>query len=138
MADDALRARLRRRLDDSPFWTFLGMELVEVAEGLARVRLTLRPELRNSFGIMHGGALGALVDSAGGLAVLSTGVDGPIPTVEYSLNFLAPVDAGAVTAEGRLLRRGRRIAVSEVTVTDEAGRLIAKGLVTNLIAEEPR
>ncbi|MBI4414271.1 MAG: PaaI family thioesterase, partial [candidate division NC10 bacterium] len=100
-----------------------------------RVRLALRPDLKNSFGIMHGGVIGALVDTAGALALLTTGVDGPIPTVEYSLNFLAPVEGGAVTAEGRLLRRGRRIAVSEVTVTDEAGRLVAKGLVTNLVAE---
>ena len=135
MADETILARLLRRVDHSPFWKFLGMELIGAEEGLVRVRLTLRPDLQNSLGIMHGGALGALVDSAGGLAVLTTGVDGPIPTVEYSLNFLAPVEGGAVTAEGRLLRRGRRIAVSEVTVTDEAGRLIAKGLVTNLVAE---
>ena len=135
MADETILARLLRRVDRSPFWKLLGMELIGAEEGLARVRLTLRPDLQNSQGIMHGGALGALVDSAGGLAVLTAGVEGPIPTVEYSLNFLAPVDAGAVTAEGRLLRRGRRIAVSEVTVTDEAGRLIAKGLVTNLVGE---
>lgn len=135
MADETILARLLRRVDRSPFWKLLGMELIGAEEGLARVRLTLRPDLQNSRGIMHGGALGALVDSAGGLAVLTTGVDGSIPTVEYSLNFLAPVEGGTVTAEGRLLRRGRRIAVSEVTVTDEAGRLIAKGLVTNLVAE---
>lgn len=135
MADDPIHARLLRRMDRSPFWKFLGMELASAEEGVARVRLAARPDLKNSFGIMHGGVIGALVDSAGGLAVLTTGVDGPIPTVEYSLNFLAPVEAGALTAEGRLLRRGRRIAVSEVTVTDEGGRLIAKGLVTNLVAE---
>ncbi len=135
MPDETILARLLRRVDRSPFWKLLGMELIGAEEGLARVRLTLRPDLQNSQGIMHGGALGALVDSAGGLAVLTAGVDGPIPTVEYSLNFLAPVEGGTVTAEGRLLRRGRRIAVSEVTVTDEAGRLIAKGLVTNLVAE---
>jgi acyl-CoA thioesterase len=135
VADETILARLLRRVDRSPFWKLLGMELIGAEEGLVRVRLTLRPDLQNSRGIMHGGALGALVDSAGGLAVLTTGVDGSIPTVEYSLNFLAPVEGGTVTAEGRLLRRGRRIAVSEVTVTDEAGRLIAKGLVTNLVAE---
>jgi len=135
VADETILARLLRRVDRSPFWKLLGMELIEAEEGLARVRLTLRPDLQNSRGIMHGGVIGALVDSAGGLAVLTTGADGPIPTVEYSLNFLAPVEGGTVTAEGRLLRRGRRIAVSEVTVTDEAGRLIAKGLVTNLVAE---
>jgi acyl-CoA thioesterase len=135
VADETILARLLRRVDRSPFWKLLGMELIGAEEGLVRVRLTLRPDLQNSRGVMHGGALGALVDSAGGLAVLTTGVDGSIPTVEYSLNFLAPVEGGTVTAEGRLLRRGRRIAVSEVTVTDEAGRLIAKGLVTNLVAE---
>jgi len=135
VSDETILAHLLRRVDRSPFWKLLGMELIGAEEGLARVRLTLRPDLQNSRGIMHGGALGALVDSTGGLAVLTTGADGPIPTVEYSLNFLAPVEGGTVTAEGRLLRRGRRIAVSEVTVTDEAGRLIAKGLVTNLVAE---
>ena len=135
MPDETILARLLRRVDRSPFWKLLGMELIGAERGLARVRLTLRPDLQNSLGIMHGGALGALVDSAGGLAVLTAGADGPVPTVEYSLNFLAPVEGGTVTAEGRLLRLGRRIAVSEVTVTDEAGRLIAKGLVTNLVAE---
>ncbi|MGH7360470.1 MAG: PaaI family thioesterase, partial [Candidatus Methylomirabilales bacterium] len=92
MADDAILARLIRRMDRSPFWKFLGMELASAEEGVARVRLALRPDLKNSFGIMHGGVIGALVDSAGGLALLTTGVDGPIPTVEYSLNFLAPVE----------------------------------------------
>ncbi len=57
-----------------PFAQMLGMEAVEVGEGFAKVRMKIRPELKNIFGSTHGGALFALIDEAFQLACNSHGV----------------------------------------------------------------
>lgn len=57
-----------------PFAEMLGMEAVEVGKGFAKVRMKVRPELRNIFGSTHGGALFALIDEAFQLACNSHGV----------------------------------------------------------------
>ena len=61
-----------------------------------------------------------------------------VATVEFKVNFLAPIRHGEVLAEGRVVHRGRRIAVSEVEVRDDADRPIARGLVTLMILTPDR
>jgi uncharacterized protein (TIGR00369 family) len=82
---------------------------------------------------MHGGAIASLIDSAGGLAARTLTHPAIVTTVEFKVNFLAPIRRGEVSAEGRVVHRGRRTAVSEVEVRDEADRPVACGLVTLMI-----
>jgi acyl-CoA thioesterase len=119
-----------------PFYRHLGMTLSAINWGRAEMRLQVRRELTQDTGTAHGGAVTTLVDSVVGLALYSMLTsDHLITTVELKVNFLAPAHAGVLRAEGRIIHRGKRIAVGEADVRDRNGRLIAKGIVTYMILE---
>ncbi|WP_028653213.1 hydroxyphenylacetyl-CoA thioesterase PaaI [Nocardioides halotolerans] len=93
----------------------LGMELVEVAEGHAVVRMTVRPDMVNGHGVAHGGLVAALADSAFALACNSRGV--ATVAAGFDVAFLEPAyegDALVATAEERVLRG--RSGIYDVTV----------------------
>ncbi len=91
-------------------------------------------------GVVHGGILATLADTAGGLATYMTVPRGTrVATVEMKINFLEPVDRGSLAAEARVLRKGRNFAVVDCEVSDSAGRLVAKALMTFSISlSEPK
>jgi acyl-CoA thioesterase len=117
----------------SRYFQHLGMEIVDLEAGRCLIRLPIRDHLRNSSGGVHGGAMASLIDSAGGLAARALTHPATVATVEFNVNFLAPVREGTVVAEGRVIHRGRRTAVAEVTVRDGEERPVARGLVTLMI-----
>src|SRR5947209_9891716 len=99
----------------------LGLELVEVARGTALLALTVRPDLTRMEGIMHGGALASLMDTASAFAVLTllAPADQTV-TVDLTLHYLRPVSSGQVKARARVLRAGRRLATVAIEATNEA------------------
>ncbi len=115
----------------SAYWHLLGIELVEVKEGLARVRMPFRPELQQGYGAMHGGALASLADSSMAVALISLVEPGQrVYTVEMKVNYLSAVLGGQVVAEARIVQKGRSLAVGETHIRDEGGMLVAVGLAT--------
>ncbi|TMD73714.1 MAG: PaaI family thioesterase [Chloroflexi bacterium] len=86
-------------------------------------------------GILHGGAIMALADSAGGAcAMLNLPADASgTSTIESKTNFLGAVRSGAVTATSTPLHRGGTTLVIETTVRDSGGKLIAKVTQTQLV-----
>jgi uncharacterized protein (TIGR00369 family) len=117
-----LIAELRRRV---PYWQTLGLELLEVGEGRSTMAVTFRPDhLQN--GVMHGGVLASLVDSACACAALSRIYPEDYATsVNLQVTYLKPVTTGRVTARAECLRAGRRVLFTEARVHDEAGDLVA-------------
>jgi uncharacterized protein (TIGR00369 family) len=86
----------------------------------------------NSTTGLHGGVIAALADTCGTAASLAAiGGTGFIATVSMQINYLAVAES-AVTATGVCIKPGQRIQVSEVKVTDEAGRLVAAATVTTM------
>jgi len=86
-------------------------------------------------GILHGGAIMALADSAGGTCAmlnLSTDASGT-STIESKTNFLGAVRSGAVTATSTPLHRGSTTIVVETAVRDSGGKLVAKVTQTQLV-----
>ena len=122
----------------SAYFQHLGMEILDLQSGHALIRLPFGDHLRNSSGGMHGGAIASLIDSAGGLAARTLTYPTPVATVEFKVNFLAPIRRGAVVANGKVIHTGRRIAVSEVVVRDERDRPVARGLVTLIVLVSDR
>jgi len=122
----------------SVYFHHLGMEIVDLQPGRALVRLPFGAHLKNSSGGMHGGAIASLIDSAGGLAARTLTHPSTVATVEFKVNFLTPIRRGAVLAEGRVIHKGRRTAVSEVMVRDEEDRPVACGLVTLMVLQSDR
>lgn len=105
--------------------------------GAERVVLSLEwaPGLCTANGIMHGGVLMALADSAGGACAflnLPPGASGT-STIESKTNFLGAVRGGRVTATAMPLHRGGTTIVVETSVRDEAGKLVAKVTQTQLV-----
>ena len=120
----------------SPFYELLGIEEVVVREGYASLQMAFRPELTHSYGIVHGGALTALIDSTVALALLTRTQRGEtITTIELKVNFLASVSSGMIVAEAILVHKGRRTAVADCTVRRGDGKIVAKALVTYMILE---
>jgi 1,4-dihydroxy-2-naphthoyl-CoA hydrolase len=98
---------------------YLGLRLVDVGPGTATAEIEVTPELVHNFGAVHGGVVATLVDHVLGAAVLPVVPAGTWPaTLEFKLNYLAPVREGVIRAESQILSLRRRTAVVQVTVTN--------------------
>jgi len=125
---------LREHANQIPMYRLIGMQVIEVRPGYSRFRLPFRKELTQPFGVMHGGALAAVADSAVAIALWGlVGTDKTFTTIEMKINFIAPVGSGEVIAEGNIVHCGRRTALGDVTLKDQDGRLVAKCLATYMI-----
>ena len=126
-------ARIREALSRVPFATLLGIELEQVERGSATLRLNIRDELRQIHGVMHGGAIASLIDTATAFAILTLLEDKEkFSTVDLMVNYLRPLQEGKVTARARVLRAGRRLITVSADVFDEGGTLTATALSTYL------
>ena len=93
----------------------VGIEVVELHENGATMRLSVRDEHLNVAGVVHGGVTFSLADSALGYGI-SKVVGRPCTTAEMKINFLTPVAAGVMIARSRIVRKGRRLVVARAEV----------------------
>jgi uncharacterized protein (TIGR00369 family) len=126
-------ALMREFIPSSPFAGRVGVEIDTLEPGRAVLRLPYREENATMGDLVHGGAIGALVDTAA-MAAAWSGGDLPDQirgtTVDMSLSFVAGARGEDLAAEARVLRRGRSLCYLDVEVTGEDWRLVAKALVT--------
>lgn len=102
----------------------LGMELLAVSPGRARVRMTVRPDMCNGYQLCHGGMIFTLADSA--FAVACNTYNTVTVANNCNVAFVSSAKAGdLLTAEAVERHRGGRSGTYDVTVTDQAGRLVA-------------
>ena len=94
-----------------------------------------KPELCTSSGLLHGGAVMALADSAGGACAFANLPEGATATatIESKTNFLGAVRDGTVTATATPLHRGSMTIVIETEVRDANGKLVAKVTQTQAV-----
>lgn len=119
------------------FPRLLGIEIESVEPGRARLAVEVREELLQLQGVMHGGAIASLIDTAVAFAIVGASEpDDRFTTVEMKVNYLSAIREGRVTADARLIRDGRRIIVADCDVFDGRGRLAAKGLLTYIRLNE--
>jgi uncharacterized protein (TIGR00369 family) len=121
---------MRAFIPASPFATELGIELVDLSPDRAELRLPWSPRLATIGEVVHGGAIAALLDTAGMAAAWS---DDHVPdktagsTVSMNVNYAAAAVASDLTAEATVVRRGRSLCFCEVKVTDAEGQVVAHG-----------
>jgi len=126
-------ARLEAALTQVNFAGLLGIEIVELRRGEATLSMSVRPELTRMSGIVHGGAIASLMDSASAFAVLTLlGPEEQTVTVDLTLHFLRPVSEGRIEARARVLRAGRRVCAVSIDATDASSKLVATALTTYL------
>jgi uncharacterized protein (TIGR00369 family) len=116
---------------NTPFYRHLGIKVVELGEGFAKLSIDFSDHLTHPLGYFHGGAITSLADSAGFNAALTLlENDDRMLTLELKINFFTPMKDEILYAEGRVIHKGRKIAVSDVEVKSTGGALVAKALVT--------
>ncbi|SRR5579884_244866 len=138
MADSYRKKEIRLPFSPPPFWELLGMEVTEMDEGYAKLAMPFDEKLTQPYGLVHGGALFSLADSAAAVAIGSVvGSDKKFVTIEMKINFLLPVRDGMMEAEARIIRKGKRIIPVEIDVSNRE-RLIAKATTTYIILENDK
>jgi len=122
---------MRRRFDNSPCAVYLGMELVELSQGYAKVKLELKREFLNWDSMIQGGVIATILDQAFGCACNT--LENIHVAVQMNIHFLAAAPVGeTIYAESRVLHAGKRVGASEMTVVDSKGKTIARATGTTV------
>jgi acyl-CoA thioesterase len=106
------------------FSQWLGISLIEIKEGYSKIKMTVRPEMINGFGIVHGGVAFSLADSGFAFAcnnrnVLSVALD-------TAINFTKPVHVGdELTAEAKEIHNGKSTGLYHITITNQQDHVVA-------------
>lgn len=117
----------------------LGMAVEHFEPGLARVSMVATPALHNPAGTLHGGIFCDLADHAMGVAFFcSLAENEAMTTLELKINFLRPVIAGKITAEARVVSKGRTTGLVECDVRDAENRLVARASSTCYVLTDDR
>lgn len=101
----------------------VGIELLEVAQGYAKARLALAGKHRNSFGTVHGGVIFTLADFVFAVAGNSHGT--VAMAINVSISYLKAVSGGTLYAEAKELSLNPKLGMYSVSVTNDAGDLVA-------------
>jgi acyl-CoA thioesterase len=126
--------KVRELTNRSPYYQLLKMETLEIRKGKSIIQMPFRKKLTHPYGIVHGGAIASLADSAVAMALI--GLVKPsdrITTIEFKINFFTPVSQGKLTAQAKIIYKGSKTAVGDVEVSNEAGKLVAKVIATYMI-----
>jgi 1,4-dihydroxy-2-naphthoyl-CoA hydrolase len=118
-----------------PLAATMGIRADVYAPDQVVLSLDWAPSLCTAAGILHGGAVMALADSAGAACTILNLPEGAAgtTTIESKTNFLGAVRSGSVSATSTVLHRGGTTIVVETLVRDQAGKLVAKVTQTQLV-----
>ena len=106
------------------FSQWMGVEVLEVKEGYSRIRMTIRKEMVNGFGIVHGGLPFSLADSA--FAFACNNRNNLSVALDVTITFTKPVNIGdELTAEAKEFHNGKSTGVYLITVTNQDKEQVA-------------
>jgi len=115
-----------------PIASFLKMKLVELSPGYSKITMKVMPEHLNFNGMVFGGIVMAVADQA--FAYATNSLVSPSIATQFNIHLISGAAVGdELTAECRVIKSGRRIGVSEMTVTNQSGKLIAKATGTTVV-----
>lgn len=123
-----LEAMVTGEMPPPPVMSMLGMTGFHPERGRVVVEMPAAEFHYNPLGGVHGGVISTLLDTAAACSVHSTLAEGEMYTsLDLTVKFLRPVTAasGLLQCEGRVIQRGRRTALAEAQLFDEAGKLLA-------------
>jgi len=139
MQKDGLEG-LAARVGAAPYCARLGVVVEALELDSARIRVPYKDENSNPGKALHGGVAASTIDVAGVLAAATGAPDGPrfdAGTLDLSVNYLAAAIGEDIVAEAQVLRRGKELVYADVDVRNDAGKRIAKGLVTHRALDRP-
>lgn len=106
------------------FSQWLGIEVLNITEGYSKIRMTIREEMINGFGIVHGGIAFSLADSA--FAFACNNRNNLSVALDTSINFTKPVHVGDIlTAEAKELHNGKSTGLYHITISNQKDHVVA-------------
>lgn len=124
------RTDFEKHFNEFPLHKFLGLSMVELRDGYAKIAMDTGPNTLGGIGgSVHGGVLAALVDITILRALFAVPDPSVVPagTADLNITYLRPALGKRIYSEGKVLKKGRQMAVIEVDITDENGKLCARG-----------
>ena len=110
-----------------PYYSTIGMDVKEIANGKARIELLMKKELSQN-GMIHGGVLASLIDASCACAAFSaTKFVGFVTTIDLQVSYLKPVSKGMIIATAECLRAGKNVLFCESKIRNEEGELVCVG-----------
>ena len=123
----------------APFEKLLNIEIVEADCGRATLTMPFLIDYAQGAGLMHGGAMVSLADTAVVMAIKSLTPPGShFATIRIETRFLHPVKQGVVTARAEVVSRADRLIEGKATVFDEENRAVLEFLSTFKLARDTR
>lgn len=106
------------------FSQWLGIQILDIREGYSRLKMTVREEMINGFGIVHGGVAFSLADSA--FAFACNNRNNLSVALDTSINFTKPVHVGDIlTAEAKELHNGKSTGLYHITISNQYSHTVA-------------
>lgn len=115
---------VQHMMQNDLFSQWLGISVIEIMEGYSKISMTVRPEMINGFGIVHGGICFSLADSA--FAFACNNRNNLSVALDTSINFTKAVHVGDVLiAEAKELHNGRSTGLYHITITNQQNQIVA-------------
>lgn len=122
--DERARQVVDKMMKDDLFSQWLGIEVLAVKEGYSQVKMTVRKEMINGFGIVHGGIAFSLADSA--FAFACNNRNNLSVALDTSINFTKPVHVGdELTAEAKEIHNGKSTGLYHISITNQRNHIVA-------------
>lgn len=116
------------------YYHLLGIDILDVKLGYAKLRMNYDPKLTNPYGYVNGGFLSVLADAAMACALLGmTEENRRLVTLEYKVNLMVPVRDGFLISEAKIVHFGQGTAVGDVEIRNHKDTLVGKALITYAI-----
>jgi uncharacterized protein (TIGR00369 family) len=115
-------------INDGPFFKHMSMRVTEMGVGYALVVIEIGKEHMNPFGGLHGGAIASAIDTAAyWSAYCELPEESGLVTIDLKVDFLAPVSGEKIMIDGRRIKAGKTICLTEAKMSDRKGRILSHG-----------
>jgi acyl-CoA thioesterase len=122
--DTVAREVVDHMMDHDAFSQWLGIEVLEITEGYSRISMTIRKEMVNGFGIVHGGVPFAFADSA--FAFACNNRNNLSVALDVTISFMKAMHIGdTLTAEAKEIHNGRSTGVYLITIHNQKNEQVA-------------
>lgn len=129
--------RIQKTIGTVPFARLLGVQLEDIGNGVATLVLKVRKELTQNHGVVHGGVIASLIDTATAFAIISVlPPKDKVTTVDLTISYLRPATRGQLRAVAKVVRSGRRLFVVSANVFASDEKLVATALSTYIRISE--
>ncbi len=127
-SEDLRLAQVRAAFGRVAYAKFLGLEMCETDGDQTAICLDVRDEIKQNHGVVHGGAIASLIDTASAFAILAVLQENEkVTTTDLTIHYLRSVTSGRMVAHAKIVRAGRRRFVVSVEVQNN-GRLAASAI----------